>query len=69
MSLFWTDSRKREFIFDVESEFLSDNIKWFFCDFAHEDSCETGIDIFLSYFVADDFFIILFDSTWFVDRA
>lgn len=48
-------------VFDVECEFLANNLKGFLGNITLKNSSEESINIFLSCFIADDFFIILVD--------
>lgn len=56
-------------ILDIEYEFLFDNFKWFSCYLTFDNTSKERIDIFLCYFIADDFFIILFDGERRIKRA
>ena len=62
VSLIWMSRRDREVIFDIKYEFLFDNLERSFGYFTFYNSSQEGIDIFLSCFVADYFFIVLFNG-------
>lgn len=62
-------SWNREMILDIKYEFLFDDFKWFFDYFTFDNTSEERIDIFLSYFVSNYFFIVLFDGKRFVKRS
>lgn len=60
VSLVWMSRRDREVILDVKYEFLFDNFERFLGYLTFDNASEERIDIFLSCFVADYFFIVLF---------
>lgn len=61
MSLVWMSRRDRELILDIKDEFLFDNLERSLGYLTFDNTSEEGIDIFLGYFVANYFFIVLFD--------
>lgn len=61
MSLVWMSRRDREVILDIKDEFLFDNLERSLGYLTLDNTSEEGIDIFLGYFVANYFFIVLFD--------
>lgn len=69
MSLFRTNARKRELVFDIESEFLANNIERFLCNLTHKYSFEAGIYIFLSYICRNMFFMVLKYIERCIDRS
>lgn len=58
MALIRVFTRKRESVLDVESKFLLDDLERFSSDLTLQDPSDEGIDIFLSGFVTDYFFVI-----------
>ena len=61
MSLVWMSSRDREVILDIKDEFLFDNLERSPGYLTFDNTSEERIDIFLGYFVANYFFIVLFN--------
>mgnify|MGYP003489978820 CR=1 FL=1 len=61
MSLVWMSRRDREVILDIKHEFLFDNLERSLGYLTFDNTSEERIDIFLSRFVANYFFIVLFD--------
>ncbi len=61
VSLVWMSRRDREVILDIKDEFLFDNLERSLCYLTFDNTSEECIDIFLGYFVANYFFIELFD--------
>jgi hypothetical protein len=61
-------SRDGEVILDIEYEFLLDNFKWFFGYFTFNNANQEGVDIFLSCFVPNYFFVILVNRKCLVKR-
>ncbi len=69
VSLVWMSRRDREVIFDIKDEFLFDNLERSLGYFTFDNTSEERIDIFLGCFVANYFFIVLFDWQWTIKRT
>lgn len=60
MSLVWMSRRDREVILDIKDELLFDNLERSLGYLTFDNTSEERVDIFLSCFVANYFFIVLF---------
>jgi hypothetical protein len=69
VTLIWMTCTNREVIFDVKGKFLTDDLEGFLCCCAFYDATQTGINIFLSGLISDDFLIILLDGQWYIERS